>query len=126
VLLAITALCILTGCGASSNSGTELHRAVVGLKAVISAYDRSSQADVAATASNCRKAYLALAAYSTLRNPNSGSESLDAALKSAYTEALAGFSDCAGAAPYDYQRMLRAQDEMTTANAWIARARSAG
>ena len=118
-------LVLLAGCGSSGSSGSDLRHAVAGLRAAIHAYDVSPQGNVSQTAASCARAHAAIAGYSSLLNPSSGSQTLDADLKNAYALALAGFTDCAAAAPYDYQRMLKAQDELASANSWIARAHTA-
>jgi hypothetical protein len=118
-------LCLLGGCGSSGGSTDQLRHAISGLQSAIQTYNRTPQGDVLATAATCRTAHTSLSAQTTLANPASGSSSLDTALKSAYQHALAGFADCAASAPYDYQRMVRAQREIDAANMWIARARTA-
>jgi hypothetical protein len=125
LLALLVLLALLAACGSSGSSGSDLRTAVAGLTAAIRTYDASPQHDIAQTAATCDRARSAIAGYTALLNPSSSSQSLNTDLKNAYKLALAGFEDCAASAPYDYQRMLKAQDELAAANTWIASARTA-
>lgn len=128
VVAAIATLLLMTACGSSGPATTE-SGAVDNLRSVLTTYNATTPADVAATGSACERALTGLQNSSILAaKPHPGKELVVRQdLHAAYVEARQGFSDCAaGARTGNYVAMARGDAELMSANESLRKARSAG
>lgn len=120
----LSLLIVLSGCGGSP--ADSVRSSVSNLESVIRTYNGTHPSDLAGTAAACHRAYDDLGNNGDiLKTKLAGNQAReDRLLRAAYVAARSGFHACAsGASSLNHPALVLAQQQLSEANAAIARAR---